>query len=78
MRYFLAAAIVMAMLGGPSYAQFKTGSEKTPLDLMYEREAKEKEENEKAYNAQMKRLKTQAPAATNSDPWKSVRPADKR
>jgi hypothetical protein len=78
MRYFLAAAIMMAMLKGPAYAQFKTGDDKTPLDYMYEREAKEKEENEKAYNAQMKRLKIQAPATTNSDPWKTVRPAEKR
>ena len=36
---------------------------------------RERAENEKAYNATMKRLKSQAPAATSSDPWKTVRPA---
>jgi hypothetical protein len=66
--------MTMAMLAGPAHAQFKTGPDKDPLQLKYEREDKEREENEKAYNAQMKRLKSQAPATTNSDPWKIVRP----
>ena len=50
-------------------------SKKTPLELKYEREDRERAENEKAYNDTMKRLKSQAPATTNSDPWKTVRPA---
>jgi hypothetical protein len=68
------------MLAGPAYSQMgSTAPEKTPLDLKYEREAREKEQIEKDYNAQMKRLKAQDPVKTNSDPWKTVRaPADKR
>jgi hypothetical protein len=71
MRYLFAAAMTMAMLTGPAYSQ----QQKTPLELKYEREDRERAENEKAYNATMKRLKSQAPATTNSDPWKTVRPA---
>ena len=75
MRYLFAAAMTMAMLTGPAHSQMSAGPEKTPLQLKYEREDKEREENEKAYNATMKRLKSQAPATTNSDPWKTVRPS---
>jgi hypothetical protein len=65
---------MMAMLTGPAYSQISTGNEKqkTPLDLKYEREETERKENERAYNAQMKRLKSQG-TATSSDPWKGVR-----
>jgi hypothetical protein len=75
MRYLFAAAVTMAMLGGPAYSQMSMGPEKDPLQLKYEREDKERAENERAYNETMKRLKKQAPATTNSDPWKIVRPA---
>ena len=74
MRYLFAAAMTMVMLTGPAHSQMSAGPEKTPLQLKYEREDREREENEKAYNATMKRLKSQAPATTNSDPWKTVRP----
>ena len=75
MRYLFAAAMTMAMLTGSAYSQMSAGPEKTPLQLKYEREDRERAENEKAYNATMKRLKSQAPANTSSDPWKTVRPA---
>ena len=75
MRYFFAAAVTMVVLTGPAYAQMSMGADKTPLQLKYEREDRERAENEKAYNATMKRLKSQAPATTSSDPWKTVRPA---
>ncbi len=75
MRYLFAAAVTMAVLAGPAYAQMSTGADKTPLQLKYEREDKERAENEKAYNDTMKRLKSQRPTTTNSDPWKTVRPA---
>ena len=75
MRYFFAAAVTMAMLMGPAYSQIGLGPEKTPLDLKYEREDREKAENEKAYNETMKRLKKQPDAKATSDPWKTVRPA---
>ena len=70
MRYLFAAAMTMAMLTGPAHSQ----QQKTPLQLKYEREDRERAETEKAYNATMQRLKSQAPATTNSDPWKTVRP----
>jgi hypothetical protein len=75
MKYLFAAAVTMAMLAGPAYAQMSMGADKTPLQLKYEREDKERAENEKAYNDTMKRLKAQAPTKSSSDPWKSVRPA---
>ncbi len=75
MRYFFAVAVTMVVLTVPAYAQMSMGADKTPLQLKYEREDRERAENEKAYNATMKRLKSQAPAATSSDPWKTVRPA---
>jgi hypothetical protein len=75
MKYLFAAAVTMTVLAGPAYAQMSMGADKTPLQLKYEREDRERAENERAYNATMKRLKSQAPAATSSDPWKTVRPA---
>ena len=76
MRYLFAAAMTMAMLTGPAYSQMSAGAGAKPRSqLKYEREDRERAENEKAYNATMKRLKSQAPATTNSDPWKTVRPA---
>ena len=75
MRYILAAAVTMAMLTGPAYSQMSMGPEKDPLKLKYEQEDKARAENEKAYNDTMKRLKSQAPAQTSNDPWKTVRPA---
>jgi hypothetical protein len=80
LRAAFAAAILSMVVGSgllfpaPTRAQISTAPEKTPLDLMYERQDKERKENESAYNQQMKRLKAQGPATTNSDPWKTVRP----
>ena len=70
MRYLFAAAMTMAMLTTPAHSQ----KQKTPLELKYEQEDRERAETEKAYNATMQRLKSQAPATTNADPWKTVRP----
>jgi len=76
MRYILAAAVTMAMLAGPAYSQMSMGgAEKDPLKLKYEAQDKARAENERAYNETMKRLKTQDPAQSSSDPWKTVRPA---
>ena len=77
MKRTLSAAAVLATLAGPAYSQMgATGKQPTPLDLQYERERKEQQENERAYNEQMKRLKSQAPATTKSDPWAGVRPSN--
>lgn len=65
----------MAALATPAFAQLSQGNQKTPLQLQYEREAQEQRENERAYNEQMKRLKTQNPTA-KSDPWAGVRPSN--
>lgn len=75
MRYVFAVAM-LATLAGPVYAQFSNGEQKTPLQLKYEREEAEQKENERQYEIQMKRLKTQAPAASTNDPWKKVRSKD--
>jgi hypothetical protein len=77
MRYILAAAMTMAMLMGPAYSQMTMeNSAKDPLALKYEREERARKDNENEYNAQMKRLKAQAPAATKNDPWSGVRPTN--
>ncbi len=83
MRPFFAAFVMMAMMAGPAHSQKAMGggggevnpANKDPYKLMLEREQQVRDENERAYNAQMKRLKAQGAAPTNSDPWKIVRPA---
>jgi len=71
---------LIAVLATPAAAQMGSRSgagqqrEKTPLDLQYEKERIEQQENERAYNEQMKRMKSQGPAA-KADPWAGVRPA---
>ena len=81
MKRVLAATammVMMASLAAPAAAQkggMSQGPHKTPLDLQYEREKQEQEANEKAYNDQMKRLKSQGPAA-KTDPLAGVRPAN--
>ena len=80
MRPLFASVVMMAMLAGPAYSQKGQSQDihpanRDPFQLKLEREKKEQEENEKAYNAQMKRLKGQEATPTNSDPWKNVRPA---
>jgi hypothetical protein len=71
----LVAAAVLAGLAGPVYAQTKgLAPEKTPLDLVYERQERDRKAIEQDYNTTMKRLKSQAPTATSDDPWRTVRP----
>ena len=78
-RVFAATAtiVMLASLAGPAAAQrgMSQGNHKTPLELQYERERQEQEANEKAYNEQMKRMKSSGPAA-KPDPWAGVRPAN--
>jgi len=77
MRYIFAVAATMAILTGPAYSQLSmNNSAKDPLALKYEREEQARKDNEAEYNAQMKRLKAQAPAAAKNDPWSGVRPAN--
>jgi hypothetical protein len=68
---------MMAAFLAPAFAQFSGAQEgqKTPLQLQYEREERDQRENEKAYNDQMRRMKTQKPTA-KSDPWAGVRSSD--
>ena len=76
MRHFLAAAMTMAMLTGPAFAQFDPNKgQKDPLTLKYEKEENDRKENERAYNETMKRLKKQQPTNAKVDPWSGVRPA---
>jgi hypothetical protein len=68
--------MIMAALAAPAAAQrggaMSQGNHKTPLELQYEREKRDQEANEKAYNDQMQRMKSSGPAAKN-DPWAGVR-----
>lgn len=78
MKRVLAATAMMVMvasLAGPAAAQkgMSQGNHKTPLELQYEREKRDQEANEKAYNDQMQRMKSSGPAA-KTDPWAGVRP----
>ena len=63
---------MMAALVAPAASQ-QMAPQKTPLDLQYEKERIEQQANERAYNDQMKRLKSQT--TTKADPWAGVRPA---
>jgi type II secretory pathway pseudopilin PulG len=76
-RVIVAAAAMMAALAAPAFAQFSGSqdAQKTPLQLQYEREARDQRDNEKAYNDQIRRLKAQKPTA-KSDPWAGVRSSD--
>ena len=74
MKRILAAAAMMAALVAPAASQMSQGNQKTPLDLQYERERHDQQANERAYNDQMKRLKSQAPTTAKTDPWAGVRP----
>jgi len=76
MRYLVAAVVAMATFAGPARALDMDNGNKTPTQLYFERQEKERAENEKAYNTQMKRLKGQNPTDVKRDPWSSVRPAD--
>ena len=64
---------MMAALVAPAVSQ-QMGPQKTPLDLQYEKERQDQQANERAYNEQMKRLKSQQ--TTKTDPWAGVRPAE--
>ena len=76
MKRMLAAAAIMAALVAPAASQgLNQGTQKTPLDLQYEKERQDQMANERAYNEQMKRLKAQAPTNAKADPWAGVRPA---
>jgi hypothetical protein len=77
MKRILAAAVMVGILTGPASSQrggAGDGGHKTPLQLKYEKEDQDRRDSEKAYDETMKRLKSQAPAATQSDPWAGVRP----
>jgi len=65
----------MAMLAGPAYCFEMNDTKKDPLTLKYERDEQVRKDAEQAYNVQMKRLKAQAPAATENDPWSGFCPA---
>jgi hypothetical protein len=77
MQYILLATMTArAVFTGSAYAQFSGNSgAKTPLQLPYEQEEQVQKDNERAYNATMKRLKSQGPTGANADPWRNVRPA---
>jgi hypothetical protein len=77
MKRILAVAVTMGLLAEPASSQVSMGGDgghKTPLQLKYENEERDRRESERAYNDTMKRLKSQAPTPTKSDPWSGVRP----
>ena len=74
MKRILAAVAMTVALAAPAASQMSQGNQKTPLELMYEKEAQDQQANERAYNEQMKRLKAQAPTNAKTDPWAGVRP----
>jgi len=76
MKRVLAAATIVTALAAPAFAQMSQGNQKTPLELLYEKERLDQQANEKAYNDQMKRLKAQQPTTSKVDPWSGVRPAN--
>jgi Ni/Co efflux regulator RcnB len=75
MKRLLAAAAMTAVLAGPAAAQMSQGQQKTPLQLLYEKERQDQIANEHAYNEHMKRSKSQG-TAPKTDPWAGVRPAN--
>ena len=76
-RTLWAAAIALAIFASPASAQFKTGTEKSGVELQDEQRQKALKEIDKDYQETMKRTRTRSPAATTSaDPWRGTRSSD--
>jgi len=72
MRKFAAAAVMLALLTGPAFAQGKKGAgPNTQLPLQEEEQKRRNKDIDKDYNETMKRSKGQAAPAY--DPWQNVR-----
>jgi hypothetical protein len=72
MRKFVAAAVIIALVIGPAYAQGKKGpGPNTQMGLQDEAEKRRNKDIDKAYNDTLKHTGT---AAKPYDPWQTVRP----
>ena len=78
MRRIAAAAVIVALMAGPAFAQgSKKGSSTNEWQkLQDEQAAREKKDVDKAYSETMKRSRGQAAPAY--DPWGNVRPPEKK
>jgi len=78
MRKIAAAAVMVALVASPAFAQGnKKGSSTNEWQKMQdEQRARENKDVDKAYSETMKRSRGQAAPAY--DPWGNVRPADKK
>jgi len=78
MKKIAAAAVMIALVAGPAFAQgSKKGSSTNEWQKMQdEQRARENKDVDKAYSETMKRSRGQA--APTYDPWGNVRPADKK
>jgi len=69
MRRLAIAAVMIALLPAPTYAQ-----EEGPATARTDKEKKQDAETYKAYQDTLKRMNVTGPAAP-ADPWQDVRPA---
>lgn len=76
MRKIAAAAVMIALVAGPAFAQKKGSSTNEWQKMQDEQRARENKDVDKNYNEAMKRSRSQAAPAY--DPWGNVRPADKK
>jgi hypothetical protein len=77
MRKFAAAAVMLALLAGPAFAQGKKGAgPNTELKRIDEEQQKRNKQLDKEYNETMKR--TRSETAPPYDPWGNVRPPAKK
>jgi hypothetical protein len=78
MRVLIVVLAFSALLAGRALAQVSLGDggSKTPMELLSDAEDKRRAQDDKDYQAVMKRTRGNTPAAAaSSDPWGSVRQA---
>ncbi len=75
MRMIPVAAAMAVLLAAPAHAQLDPSKgHKTPLQLQYEQQDRERADVEREYNAHMQRSRRNPPPEVKHDPWAIVRP----
>ena len=79
MRNFALAAAMIGSFTGTAHSQAldKDKGSKTPMQIEQEERQQSAKDVDRAYNAVIKRSRETAPNVA-SDPWKNVRPPDKK
>ena len=78
MRTFLAAAVALVALAGPTMkqaqAQGQTEQSKTPMQLIDEQKRNEQADVDRRYRATVRQ--SEGTRKVQADPWRTIRPAE--